>query len=216
MTAAASADVAAALAGELGGTVSEGFGPWTVDVPADQWVPTLLAARDRHGMGFFDWLSAVDELADGFSVVCHLVNPDTHAHVLVRTRVPAEEPVLATATTVFRGAAWHERETFEMFGIGFDGHADLRPLLLPEGFEGRPLRKDFVLAARVGKPWPGAKEPGESDGERQPTRRRMLPPGVPDPAVWGPRPPGGSSVDPAAGERTGSGADTDAPDGAEP
>jgi NADH-quinone oxidoreductase subunit C len=77
-----------------------------------------------------------------------------------------------------------------MFGIGFDGHPALDPLLLPDGFEGHPLRKEFVLAARAAKLWPGAKEPGEG-GERRaaPARRRMLPPGVPDPS-WGPRPPG--------------------------
>ena len=50
-----------------------------------------------------------------------------------------------------------------MFGIDFTGHDALDPLLLPDGFEGHPLRKDFVLASRVAKPWPGAKEPGESD-----------------------------------------------------
>ena len=118
---------------------------------------------------------------------------------------------------MFRGAAWHERETYEMFGIVFAGHEDLRPLLLPEGFEGRPLRKDFVLAARVGKPWPGAKEPGESEGERQPTRRRMLPPGVPDPAAWGPRPPGGPGPGSAATHDDDTdAADDGAPEGAAP
>ena len=81
-----------------------------------------------------------------------------------------------------------------MFGIAFDGFDDgtglgLRPLLLPEGFEGTPLRKSFVLAARASKPWPGAKEPGESDAHPgSPSRRKLLPPGVPA-ATWGPRPP---------------------------
>jgi NADH-quinone oxidoreductase subunit C len=79
-----------------------------------------------------------------------------------------------------------------MFGIGFEGFDDgsglaLRPLLLPDGFEGTPLRKSFVLAARASKPWPGAKEPGESQA-RAPGRRRVAPPGVPDPQTWGPRP----------------------------
>jgi NADH-quinone oxidoreductase subunit C len=66
------------------------------------------------------------------------------------------------------------------------------PLLLPDGFEGHPLRKDFVLAARAAKAWPGAKEPGESDadGHGAPSRRKMRPPGVPDPDAWGPRPDG--------------------------
>ena len=92
-------------------------------------------------------------------------------------------PGCATATEVYRGANWHERETHEMFGMIFDGHPNLMPLLLPDGFEGHPLRKEFVLAARVAKPWPGAKEPGES-GRGAPSRRRMLPPGVPQ--DWGP------------------------------
>jgi NADH-quinone oxidoreductase subunit C len=71
-----------------------------------------------------------------------------------------------------------------MFGIGFDGHPDLKPLLLPPQFEGHPLRKEFVLASRVAKPWPGAKEPGESEGA--PARRQpMRPPGVPAPGTWG-------------------------------
>ena len=63
------------------------------------------------------------------------------------------------------------------------------PLLLPDGFEGHPLRKDFVLAARAAKAWPGAKEPGESDGDvrSSPGRRKTRPPGVPDAGDVGPR-----------------------------
>jgi hypothetical protein len=56
---------------------------------------------------------------------------------------------------LFAGANWHERETHEMFGIGFDGHPDLRNIYLPGEFEGHPLRKDFPLLARMIKPWPG-------------------------------------------------------------
>jgi NADH-quinone oxidoreductase subunit C len=85
---------------------------------------------------------------------------------------------LATATGVYRGAAWHERETHEMFGVVFDGHPGLDPLLLPDGFDGVPLRKDFVLAARREKDWPGAKEPGEQDGTRG--RRRIPAPAIHD------------------------------------
>ncbi|MET9063505.1 NADH-quinone oxidoreductase subunit C [Streptosporangium sandarakinum] len=162
--------------------VSESFGETTADVPPGDWTDLLEFARDR-GYVFFDWLTGVDEPPDAFSVVAHLYDPVTRAHLLPRTRVPRADPRLPSAVGVFRGADWHERETFEMFGVIFEGHPNLVPLLLPEGFEGHPLRKDFVLAARVAKAWPGAKEPGES-GHGSPSRRKTLPPGVP--AVgWG-------------------------------
>ncbi len=106
--------------------------------------------------------------------------------------------MLATLSEVYAGANWHERETFEMFGITFADHPNLIPLLLPDGFEGNPLRKEFILASRVAKPWPGAKEPGESDHAGAPSRRRTLPPGVPDPETWGPREPGSPDPDPLA------------------
>jgi NADH-quinone oxidoreductase subunit C len=169
-------------------TVSEGFGDVTVCVPVDQWIAALTALRDSVGLTYFDWLSAVDE-GDSFSIYCHLYAPDRLGHVLVLTKLPAENPALDTATGVFRGAAWHERETHEMFGIAFPGHSHLKPLLLSDEFVGHPLRKDFVLTARVSKSWPGAKEPGGS-GDGSPSRRKMQPPGVPDPE-WGPHPVGG-------------------------
>ncbi|MGW6202761.1 NADH-quinone oxidoreductase subunit C [Streptomyces sp. NPDC055089] len=162
----------------------------TVDVPPASWTTALETARDRLGCTYFDWLSAVDEPGTGFRVCAHVAAlPDAGGgsvrRLLVRTTVPHEAAVLPTAIGVYAGADWHERETHEMFGIGFDGHPHLVLLLLPEGFEGHPLRKDFVLAARVAKAWPGAKEPGESE-HGGPKRRTMLPPGVPDPNEWGP------------------------------
>lgn len=172
------------------------------EVPFADWVATVQALREE-GYAYFDWLTAVDQTdatgddpstGAGFDVVCHLLDvrrPRELASVLVRTRAP-EGQAVPSLTGVFRGAAWHERETHEMFGIDFDGFDDgsglgLRPLLLPDGFEGTPLRKSFVLAARASKPWPGAKEPGEGhDSARAPGRRRVQAPGVPGPE-WGPR-----------------------------
>ncbi|WP_027341834.1 NADH-quinone oxidoreductase subunit C [Hamadaea tsunoensis] len=154
-----------------------------VDVPADSWPAALTVARDRLGCDFFDWLSAVDELPEGFAVLAHLWSTAERFGVLVRTRLGRSEPSLPSVVDVYPGAAWHERETFEMFGIGFPG--ELPPLLLPPEFEGHPLRKEFILASRVAKPWPGAKEPGESESgsaKRAPVR----PPGVPSPEEWGP------------------------------
>ncbi|HEV2345665.1 MAG TPA: NADH-quinone oxidoreductase subunit C [Actinocrinis sp.] len=200
--------VAQVLGRAAGGAaeVRENYGRPLAVVPPQQWIAALTAARDELGATFFDWLTAVDELDSGYSIAAFVCAPigvgtidsDTASSdiaagshrlargqgVLLKTLVPRDKAELPTATTLYRGADWHERETFEMFGVVFTGHPDLKPLLLPDGFEGHPLRKDFVLASRVAKAWPGAKEPGESEHDRgraAPGRRRMLPPGVPGP-----------------------------------
>ena len=169
-----------ALAGPRS-TASVTFGEVTVDLPRVAWVATVTVARDDPDLDLssFDWLSGVDELDAGFDVVLHVFSVRHRHRALLRTRVPRADPRLPSLVAVFAGAGWHERETHEMFGIGFDGHPGLAPLLLPDGFEGHPLRKDFLLAARLAKQWPGEKEPGES----QPSRRRLRPPGVPE--NWG-------------------------------
>ena len=193
--------------------VRENFGQALAVVPPEQWIAALTAARDELGATFFDWLTAVDELESGYTIaafVCAAADAAGAAEaglkrgqgLLLKTAVPRDNAELPTATTVYRGANWHERETFEMFGVVFTGHPDLKPLLLPDGFEGHPLRKEFILASRVVKAWPGAKEPGESDhdrGKASPGRRRMLPPGVPGEEWLKPLPPPEKS---AAGKST--------------
>lgn len=170
-------------------TAEESYEVLTVDVPPTSWITALETSREVLGCTYFDWLSAVDEPGTqpggGFRVMAHVAALGPLRRLLVRTTVPHSAPVLPSAVSVYAGAGWHERETHEMFGVTFEGHPGLAPLLLPEGFEGHPLRKDFVLAARVAKAWPGAKEPGESE-HGGPKRRQMLPPGVPDPNEWGP------------------------------
>ena len=173
--------------GISGATVSEAFGIVTIDVPPESWHAAATAARDdeRIAATYFDWLSAYDDTEAGIAVVVRLWSLANREGLLIRTRVPREGGRLPSLTGLFSGADWHERETFEMFGVAFDDHPNLVPLLLPDGFEGNPLRKEFVLASRVAKPWPGAKEPGESAHDR-PARRPMQPLGVPDPDDWGP------------------------------
>ena len=178
---------------ELAGDLTDGDGTRpVVDVPVTAWRDTLLTARDRLGCDFFDWLSAVDESPDGMRLVAHVWSIAERAGVLVRTLLPADGPDALTAPSivdVYPGADWHERETAEMFGIAFTGHPNPVPLLLPPNFEGHPLRKSFVLASRVAKPWPGAKEPGEGHGAPGARKRQpMRPPGVPEPGTWGPGP----------------------------
>lgn len=90
-----------------------------------------------------------------FQVFARLVDLDRHVGVTIKADVPDEPLAVDSWTTVFAGANWHERECHEMFGIGFNGHPDLRNMYLPTDFEGYPLRKDFPLLARMIKPWPG-------------------------------------------------------------
>ena len=175
------------------------FGPPHRVVEAADWHDAV-AQLKRDGYSYFDWLSAVDEHPEGFRLVLHVARvPSTESpldHLLLVTYVDRDDATVASIADVYAGAAWHERETHEMFGIDFG--VDLDPLLLPDGFEGHPLRKEFVLASRVAKPWPGAKEPGESDAEstHSPSRRRIKPPGVPEPDEWGP----GAMVEPVEGD----------------
>jgi NADH-quinone oxidoreductase subunit C len=205
VTALRPASVADVLTTGLGVEVTvgvDGTGTPVADVPVSHWLDAAQLLRDALELDFLDWLSAVDQPDGdpaGIDVVLHVADARAATRrVLLRTRVAETDLRLASLSSLWPGVAWHERETFEMFGVGFDGYADdsglpLRPLLLPDGFEGTPLRKSFVLAARASKAWPGAKEPGESDatasssGPSSPGRRKTLPPGVPDPATWGPR-----------------------------
>ncbi|GAB3645667.1 NADH-quinone oxidoreductase subunit C [Glycomyces tarimensis] len=162
-----------------------------VNIEPESWYEAVRSCRDDLGCDFFDWLSAVDETAfdtgDGMRIVAHLWNIAERRGVLLRTL--AAGPV-ATVTGLYPGASWHERETREMFGVDFAGHPNPAPLLLPPEFEGHPLRKDFVLASRVVKPWPGEKEPGGGPSEGSARKHRQgdvprkrapkRPPGVPE------------------------------------
>jgi NADH-quinone oxidoreductase subunit C len=168
--------------------------PVMVDVPAEGWVLAVASARDDLGLTWFDALTVVDEADGTFSVIVHLVGLGTPLmSLLVRTRIAGDPAALDSVAEIYEGAGWHERESAEMFGVVFVGSPDDRRLLLPEAFDGAPLRKDFAMAARGSRPWPGAKDPGESDADvsspqaqapqqaqaPKRRRRRAVPPGVP-------------------------------------
>jgi len=153
-------------------------------VEASGWVDAVRRARDG-GHPWFDWLAAVDEVGRGdhLRVVVRLAHAPDTAGVRLEVLVARAHPVLPTLLGVVPGASWHEREAHDFFGLVFTGGDD-RPLMLREAFGGHPLRRDAVLGARVVRPWPGAREPGEAATAG---RRRMVPAGVPDPEVWGER-----------------------------
>ena len=175
-------------------------GEVTATVPVADWVVAAQAARDHADLQlrFFDWLTAVD-VGDGFDIFLHLMSVTSPHAVMLGTSVPRFRPEVPSLTGVFPGASWPERETCEMFGISFPGHPDPRPLLLPDTFDGYPMRKDFVLASRVVRPWPGSHDPAASaqHGARAAAggaarTRRHRPPGVPAPGTWEqPEPPEG-------------------------
>lgn len=90
-----------------------------------------------------------------FQVFARLVQPFTTLGINIKVDVDDAVMAVDSWSSVFAGANWHEREAHEMFGIGFNGHPDLRNMYLPTDFEGHPMRKDFPLLARIVKPWPG-------------------------------------------------------------
>jgi NADH-quinone oxidoreductase subunit C len=116
-----------------------------VVVPVSRWVECARYVRDTLGCRNFSFLTAVDWKAEGFDVVCRLENLQTGLGLLLKTRIAREAPACPSLSTLFRGALWMERECFDLFGVRFEGHPDLRRLLLPDDWEGYPLRKDYAL-----------------------------------------------------------------------
>jgi NADH-quinone oxidoreductase subunit C len=114
-----------------------------------KWIEGLTFLRDNGFVSFID-LTAVDFPAreKRFDVVVHLLDPSANLRVRVKTPADDMNP-LPTATVVWPGADWYERETYDMYGVLFSGHPDLRRMLTDYGFDGHPLRKDFPLTGYV-------------------------------------------------------------------
>jgi NADH-quinone oxidoreductase subunit C len=130
-------------------------------------VARTLRDADDIRCRFFSFLSGVDrsEVADdpgGLEVLMQLYSPDFAFNVTVHVPVDASDPHCPSITDVYKGALWHERECYEMFGVEFEGHPRLVNLYLPEDFEGRPGLRSFKLPSRAVKEWPGAKDPEEA------------------------------------------------------
>ena len=90
-----------------------------------------------------------------FQLLARVNNVASHRSVIAKADLPDDDLTAPSWVPVYPGADWHEREAWEMFGIGFNGHPGLRHIYLPGEFEGNPLRKDYPLLARRVKPWPG-------------------------------------------------------------
>jgi NADH:ubiquinone oxidoreductase subunit C len=143
---------------------------FTLWISPDGWLEAARRCRDERLLAYdlFDSLFGIDARGDGFDVVAVLYSTSTGNRIALRARCEGgrEAPSLPSIAEVYRGADWMERETYDMFGIDFTGHPGLEPRILTvENFEGWPLRKDFHLASRAAKPWPGVAEPVELDEE---------------------------------------------------
>ena len=96
-------------------------------------------------------LTAIDYLDLGgdprFAVVYHLMSRSNLARLRVRAQVPEDDPSIASVTGLFPSANWPEREVYDLFGITFVGHPDLKRILLPDDWDGYPLRKDYPIGA---------------------------------------------------------------------
>ena len=124
-----------------------------IDVPAGTLFALLSGLKNDHGFDMLIDLTAVDYLeyegaTDRFGVLYMLLNMSTGERLIVRTAANLPDPVLPSVYSLWRGSDWLEREVFDMFGIVFQGHPDLRRLLMPEEFAAFPLRKDYPLKGR--------------------------------------------------------------------
>lgn len=124
-----------------------------IDVSSGSVFEILSGLKAEFGFSMLIDLTAVDWLeyegaTDRFSVVYLLLNMNTGERLIVRTAVNLPDPCLPSVYSLWRGADWMEREVFDMFGISFTGHPDLRRLLMPEEFDAYPLRKDYPLKGR--------------------------------------------------------------------
>jgi NADH-quinone oxidoreductase subunit C len=143
------------IAGALPGSILDrriSHGELTVVVPAADIlrVMTFLREDDRCQFWSIIDITAVDwpERERRFDVVYHLLSPKQNRRVRVKAEVAESEPV-PSIVGIFPGANWYEREAYDLYGVFFAGHPDLRRLLTDYGFEGHPLRKDFPLTGFV-------------------------------------------------------------------
>lgn len=144
-------DVAAALPQQFPGAVARASADHPAfNVPAADAPAALSFLRDTHGYDYLVDLTAVDwgmDRTPRFTVIWHLYSSTKHVYVRVAADCPDDKaPAMPTTTGLWPAADWHERECYDMFGITFTGHPDLRRILMWEGYPYFPLRREFPLA----------------------------------------------------------------------
>lgn len=140
--------------------IKSALGEITIEVDAAHYFEAMRLLRDEPGLKFeqlidlcgMDYSAYQDQPWEGprFAAVSHLLSVSLNQRLRVRVFAPDNEfPVVASVTELWTSANWYEREAFDLYGIVFDGHADLRRLLTDYGFIGHPFRKDFPVSGYV-------------------------------------------------------------------
>jgi NADH-quinone oxidoreductase subunit C len=159
-------DLAAHVQGLFGAAITdmrESLGELTLEVRRDEIIPVCTRLRDDPALAFtqlmdvcgVDYLEYGRESATGtrsgprFAAVYHLLSMKHNRRVRLRAWLDDEMPLIASVTGIWNSANWYEREAFDLFGIVFEGHPDLRRILTDYGFVGHAFRKDFPLIGQV-------------------------------------------------------------------
>jgi NADH-quinone oxidoreductase subunit C len=144
-------DIVDALVAENGSWVSESkdaLGEVTITVPAAAISQVCVYLKESHGFDMLADLCGADrgpEEDPRFEVNYHLLSTTKHIRLRLKVLLSEESASVASVTSVWKTANWHERETYDLVGIKFEGHPDLRRILLPSDFDGHALRKDYPL-----------------------------------------------------------------------
>ena len=134
----------------FGGEVSEFRGETTVRLPREKILEACRYMKTECGFDMLTDLSGVDNFGEDqrFEVAYHLYSFATHERLRLKIGVPEDDLIVDSVVSVWRTADWHEREAFDMFGIRFRGHPNLKRLMLYPEFVGHPLRKDYPVRKR--------------------------------------------------------------------
>jgi NADH-quinone oxidoreductase subunit C len=141
-------------------SIKSALGEVTIELDATRYLEAMRILRDETGLKFeqlidlcgMDYSAYKDQPWEGprYAAVSHLLSVSLNQRLRVRVFAPDDEfPVVASVTELWTSANWYEREAFDLYGIVFDGHADLRRLLTDYGFIGHPFRKDFPVSGYV-------------------------------------------------------------------
>lgn len=128
--------------------VVDAFGEVTVFVPRDAIVDACFFLKTEHDFDMLADLCGADrgpEEEPRFEVNYHLFSTTHHNRLRLKVLLSEDDPKVASVTGIWKTADWHERETYDLFGVVFEGHPDLRRILLPSDFDGHALRKDYPL-----------------------------------------------------------------------